>query len=148
MASRESAVGREHEVAPLRMAEQRETLEGSLDARSLARLDDVLAPGDDAVDVHWQITGARSVDGRPVLVVSLEGALPLVCQRCLEPFSWPLEQQTRVVLAHNDAELAALDEALDDEVILGSKKVGAEALVADELLLSIPFAPAHADACP
>ena len=46
-----------------------------------------------------------------------------------------------------DAELATLDESTDDEVILASMPVGAHTLVEDELVLSMPFAPVHAEAC-
>jgi len=72
----------------------------------------------------------------------------MTCQRCLEVFDWPLDHETRVLVARNDAELKALDDATDDEVILGSDEIGAHVLVEDELLLSMPFAPVHPGACP
>lgn len=135
-------------VSPLRMAAREEAEAGTLDARRLAAVADVLAPGDEPVDVEWRISGGTTAEGRPMLSIALSGALPLTCQRCLATFAWPLAQETRVLLARDDAELAALDEMVDDEVILGSAKVGAHALVGDELLLSLPFAPVHPDACP
>ncbi len=135
-------------VNPLRMVERGETLSGTLDVRTLGLVDDALVPGEDAVDVDWTIAGTRNDDGRAALSIKLSGALPLTCQRCLEPFAWPLAQETRVLVARDDADMKALDDATDDEVILGSKEIGAYVLVEDELLLSMPFAPVHPGACP
>ncbi len=134
-------------IEPMRMVSRNETLEGMLDARALHELDDVLAPGEDPVDVRWQVTGMRSAEGRPMLVVAVEGSIPLTCQRCLERMAWPLEQDTHIVLASDEAELAELDGSLDDEVMLGTSRVTAGRLVADELMLSLPFAPLHEPPC-
>lgn len=135
-------------LEPLRMAARGEAQEGHVDARSLEAVADALAPGDEPVDVAWRIVGGRSAEGRPALAVHVEGAVPLVCQRCLAPFDWPLAQTTRVLLARDEAELAALDSEADDEVIDGSARIGAHTLVGDELLLTLPFAPVHPGACP
>jgi uncharacterized protein len=135
-------------LEPLRMAARGEVKEGSVDARSLEAVADALAPGDEAVDVRWRIEGGRSAEGRPMLAVHVEGAVPLTCQRCLATFDWPLAQTTRVLLARDEAELAVLDDQSDDEVIDGSARIGAQSLVGDELLLTLPFAPVHPGACP
>jgi uncharacterized protein len=135
-------------LEPLRMAARGEAKEGRVDARSLEAVADALAPGDEPVDVTWRIDGGRSAEGRPMLAVHVEGAVPLVCQRCLATFDWPLAQTTRVLLARDEAELAALDNESDDEVVDGSARIGAHALVGDELLLTLPFAPVHPGACP
>lgn len=135
-------------VSPLRMAERGDADAGSVDVRRLPAVADMLAPGEEPVDIAWRIEGGSTAEGRPMLSIALAGTLPLVCQRCLATFAWPLARQTRVLLARDDAELASLDEMVDDEVILGSAKVGAHALVGDELLLTLPFAPVHPAACP
>lgn len=134
-------------VDPLRMFERGEVLTGVVDARTLEVASESFAEGDAPVDVAWRIAGVRGDDGRPALTLALQGSLPFTCQRCLEEFSWPLQQETRVLLARDDAELATLDETTDDEVILASTPVGAYTLVEDELVLSMPFAPVHAEAC-
>lgn len=135
-------------VDPLRLVERKESLSGALDVRELEFVGESLAEGTEPVNVAWHIAGMRNDEGRPALALTLEGALPLTCQRCLGVFAWPLQQQTQVLVARNDAEMAALDEVTDDEVILGSMQVGAYTLVEDELLLSMPFAPVHPGACP
>ena len=69
--------------------------------------------------------------------------MPLTCQRCLGDFEWPVGQRTDVLLARDDRELAALDGDSDAEVVLAGKPVEPLALVEDELVLALPFAPRH-----
>ena len=64
--------------------------------------------------------------------------MPLVCQRCLQPFAATIAQQTDLLLARNEAELARLD-AEETEVVLANTTLDPLTLVEDELLLSLPF---------
>jgi uncharacterized protein len=131
----------------LKLAAENERLSGVLDARSLDRVVDRLAAGGTA-NIEWRIEGGHGALGRPELVVAIEGTLPLVCQRCLQPFGAPIAQETHLLLARNDDELKTLD-ADEAEVLLATGLVDARTLVEDEVLLSLPFAPHHAEGdCP
>ena len=132
----------------LKLAAQNETLSGILGASSLDRVVDRLAAGGGTANIQWRIEGGHDALGRPELVVAIEGTLPLVCQRCLQPFDAPIAQETHLLLARDDAELKALD-AEECEVLLANALVDARTLVEDEVLLSLPFAPHHAEGeCP
>ena len=138
-----------------RAAERREVRTGAVDARDLPRVGDRLAD-DEAVpgraraaaEVAWSIVGGKSVDGRAALKLALTGSLPLICQRCLQPMDWPLDHGSEVLLARNEGELAALDEASEQEVLLVVGPVDPHSLVEDELVLTIPFVPRHEGDCP
>jgi uncharacterized protein len=67
----------------------------------------------------------------------------LNCQRCLADFEWPIEQRTELLLARSEDELAALDADSDSEVVLAGSPIDPLALVEDELVLALPFAPMH-----
>jgi DUF177 domain-containing protein len=121
------------------------TLEGQLDARALPRVADQLMDGDAPID--WRITGISDGVGRPALAIDLEGELPLECQRCLGVYRWPLRQRTEVLVAHDDAEMARLDNDSELEVVLATGPLDPAELVEDELVLAIPFAPLHPQ-CP
>ncbi len=71
----------------------------------------------------------------------VDGSVPLVCQRCLQPFAWPVAQCTTLLLAHDERELATLDGEDEHEVILAAAPLDAATLAEDELLLTLPFAP-------
>jgi len=123
------------------LARERGVVEGSIDAHALPRVDDVLGEG--RATIAWRIEGTADASGRPALSIELSGAVPLTCQRCLGDFEWPVDQRTSVLLARDDRELAALDGDSDAEVVLAGKPVEPLALVEDELVLALPFAPRH-----
>jgi uncharacterized protein len=133
----------------LKLAESDATLAGELDPAQLPRLVDRLAPAVDAASarIAWRIAGGHDALGHPELSLGLEGIVFLVCQRCLGPFAVPVVQQTELLLARDEAELARLD-AEEPEVVLAGAPLDPVTLVEDELLLSLPFSPRHAkDQC-
>lgn len=130
-----------------RLSARRGSISGSLDARSLPNVADSLAAGDDPVRVDWTIDGLASAEGRPALAIAIEAEVPLVCQRCLGRMAWNVSQSTEVLLAHDEGELASLDEGSEGEVILADRPLDAATLVEDELVLTLPFAPRHEGGC-
>jgi uncharacterized protein len=118
------------------------TLTGSVAVATLTRAVDRLAPEGGASDVSWRITGTSDALGRPALEIRLDGSVPLECQRCLQPFTWPVAQRTTLLLARSERELAALDADDDEhEVLLADAPQVALTLIEDEVLLALPFAP-------
>ena len=126
-----------------RLARERGSLRGKFDAAASERLYDWLAPGD--APVNWSITGTTDGLGRPAIAIELEGSVPLECQRCLAPLAWPVRQRTVALLAKSEGEGDALDEGSDEEVLVAAAPLDPLLLVEDELLLSLPYAPSHAE---
>lgn len=126
------------------LAARGESLGGEIDVTRQARIADRLAPKSGAVPIAWKIAGGRDGVARPTLTVTIEGSLPLVCQRCLQRFELPIAQRTELLLARTEAELEPLD-AGDAEVLLAAAPLDVLTLVEDELLLSLPFAPRHGE---
>lgn len=144
---------------PFALVTAQGTLEGTIDAFDLDRVQELFGEEDAEVppaDVHWRILGRRDrlagtgtdvaveadeLRGPPVLDVELEGTLPLQCQRCLRVFDWPVQQCTTVLLARDQDELAALDDADEREVILAEGALDPLEIVEDELVLSLPYVP-------
>ena len=58
-----------------------------------------------------------------------------------------MQQTTTLLLARDNAELVQLDQSSEHEVVLADAPLDPVALVEDELLLSLPFAPRHEDEC-
>ena len=118
------------------------TLAGTVDVATMERAIDRLAPEGGASDVSWRISGTTDAMGRPALEIRLDGSVPLECQRCLQPFAWPVAQRTTLLLARDERELAAFDAEDDEqEVLLANAPQDAMTLVEDEVLLVLPFAP-------
>jgi uncharacterized protein len=86
----------------------------------------------------------------PQLSLTVKGEVRLVCQRCLSPFTQPINAESRLVLVTDEAQAEATEERLDDEsidVIVASTAMDLLALVEDEALLSLPLSPRH-EVCP
>jgi uncharacterized protein len=131
-----------------RLAARGESFAGELEVADLTRVADRLASKDRLAKVTWSIDGGRDNLGRPMIALTVRGNLPLICQRCLQACEVGVDQRSELLLAHDDAELRRLD-ADEREVVLASEPIDARTLVEDELLLSLPFAPMHAEAeCP
>ena len=121
------------------LAAREQEIAGTVDAASLPRVADRLAPG--PAPVRWRVSGRADASGRPALEVRLDGEVPLECQRCLRTFAWPVAQATVLLLAHDERELARLDADDAHEVIAAAAPLPTLTLVEDELLLTLPFAP-------
>jgi uncharacterized protein len=139
---RESSGRRRGSFDAFDLARRQAGLAGKVEVATLSRVVDRLAPDGGASKVSWRITGLSDTLGRPALEVRLDGAVPLECQRCLQPFAWPLAQCTTLLLARDERELAVLDAEDDEhEVLLADGPQDAMTLVEDEVLLALPFAP-------
>jgi len=105
---------------------------------------------DPSGSIAWSIQGGQTRQGYPMLTLSVAGTVQLVCQRCMAPFSYPLESSTVLVLGKDDQEADEIEEILDDEsidVIVGSHTCDIRDLLEDEALLALPQAPKH-EVCP
>ena len=114
---------------------------GAIDAATLPRAADRLAPEGGSADLSWRIFGTTDALGRSALEIHLDGSVPLVCQRCLQAFAWPVAQRTLLLLARDGRELVVLDDDDEHEVVLADAPLEALTLVEDELLLTLPFVP-------
>lgn len=128
----------------LKLSASGESLAGEVDAADLPRIADRLAPGASAATLSWRLAGGSDGQRRPAMTLTVSGSVPLVCQRCLQIFSATVNQTTELLLARSEAEMARLD-ADESEVVLATERLDPLMLVEDELLLSLPFSPRHAD---
>lgn len=139
--------GRARRFDAFRLAAGSGELRGSVVPASLPRLAERVTEGPGRVD--WAIRGGADPQGRPAIVVSVKGAVPLECQRCLSLLEQSVEQSTMLLLARSEDDLVQLDGISENEVVLADAPLDPVALVEDELLLSLPFAPRHdADCAP
>lgn len=137
--------GQERSFDAFRLAASRGELSGRFDPAGLSRLEDRVAVPGGLVD--WTIRGSADAEGRPAITVSIAGAVPLTCQRCLGTVMQAIGQSTLLLLARDEAELVRLDEASEHEVVAAREPLDARALVEDELLLGLPYAPRHENEC-
>jgi uncharacterized protein len=130
-------------IDSLEFARTEQTLHGNLPVSSLARLQDCLH--DALGQVEIVVRGGKDAQRRPVLKVSMHGALHLRCQRCLGRLDYPLQvDNTLLLVTQAEADSGELDEAEADWIV-ASRELDVASLVEDELILSLPYAPRHAE---
>jgi len=116
-------------------------LRGETGLAELSRLGDVLARTDGVLS--YEVRGYREGDS-DMLEVSLQGVCIFRCQRCLGEMAYPVDMVSRLLLLPANR----LDEVEDDDevdAIEATSQLDVLALIEEELLLGLPFAPKHPD---
>lgn len=113
-------------------------LTGNIDVSALHRLRDKLY--DQRGNVAYSITGSY-VAGRPNLNLWVVGSLNLRCERCLDALTDEVAITSDLMPCDPLTESTDEDDAVDS--IPADEIIDVEALVEDEILLSLPIAPRH-----
>lgn len=136
-----------------RFARDGACLEGAWPLAGMTRLmqscDPDAAPGPGDV-VRWQARGeSRRVGGEDQiwLELDLDATAELTCQRCLCVVATPLRVRRRFRFVSGEAQAAALDAAVEEDVLAASRSFDLRSLAEDELLLALPIVARH-ERCP
>ncbi len=131
-------------IDSLSFAREGKSLQGELPVAGLKRLHDLLA--EIAGVVAYRLSGRMSRQGKPQLLLEVVGEVPVVCQRCLGRFDYPLSIVSTLELIADEAGLTQ-DELEDDtrDYLVAQKEMDVAALVEDEIILALPPAPRHDD---
>ena len=135
-------------VDALRAVTTRREYEGRVKLRQLPRLSQALANAEG--DIGYRFDFGRDELGIAYLDLELAGELPLVCQRTLETFAWPLRLSQRLGLLRSEVEEAGLPAEYEPLLLIDGEIVPAdviqdEALLALPLIASSPGSEAHAE---
>ena len=98
--------------------------------------------------LQYRICGGQDARGRPRLHCVVKGNVEMQCQRCLKPVSVAVECDRLLYLAASEADADRLESALADEdieVIVTGQTLDLAGVLEDEVLLSLPIVPMHAD---
>lgn len=123
-----------------RLVTARRGVEGRLPLSSLTRLADSL------VDTEGEVVYALDFGKDPTLQVPyaelrIQAGLPLMCQRSLQRFVFPVDIVQRLGLIREEADEAALPEGYEPLLMPEDGMLRAVELVEDELILAVPVVP-------
>lgn len=91
--------------------------------------------------------GLSREEGRVIAEVTLATHLNVLCQRCLQPMSLPVQSSSRVALLESEAAASEVPPELETALAPEGRMRLAD-LVEEELLLALPAAPRHPGQCP
>ena len=137
-----------HFIDSLDFARNGRELYGEVAVADLPRLQDMLA--DSAGKISYLIRGFQDKSGKPMLEVAINGLCQLRCQRCLNSLAYPVNLVSHLMLVRENRpdEVSTRVEEDDVDSIPADDHLDIAALLEEELLLSLPFAPKHpAGAC-
>lgn len=133
-------------------AKQKKMLSGELSVAGferLAVLEQVHTSALASTVITYQLDGLdvyQCADGAlPMLRLSFEVQLPLQCQRCMGQVNQLLQLQFDYVIC--DQEPVSLEDVDDIDWLEPDLQMDVSALIEDELLMAMPIAPTHAEAC-
>ena len=121
-----------------RLAEDGASLKRVYELAELPRLNDVLAAPGGALRARFAF--AKSAAGRALAAVSIDASPQLVCQRCMQGFTWPVSGASAVEFAATDD--ADVAESEREYFRMQNGQVSLRDLAEEELLLALPIAPA------
>ncbi len=129
-------------INSLAFAREARSLQGELPIAELTRLLDLLA--DSSGRLSYRIEGSMAARNRPQLLLQLDGALSVCCQRCLEGIVYPVRVRSVLEFVNDEEELTQ-EEIEDDarDFLLAQSEFDVVALIEDELILDLPSAPRH-----
>lgn len=128
------------------LADRRTDVDFAIPLESFPRLADQLAPRGGTTkraNATGHVQFGRQ-GGFATGELEVDAIIPLVCQRCLAPMSWPVTSHTQIALVGkaDDAERVPPE---FEPVIAVDGRISVLDLVEEELLLGLPVVPLHAD---
>ncbi len=132
-------------VDPKRLVEQRRSLTGAVGLDRLPRLAEVVVAGDgepNQLVARFELRFDRDTAGRGTVRGEVSAALMLRCQRCNEPYEFPVESRFTLALVSGLDEARRLPDGYEP-LLLERQRLDPAALVEDELLLALPAVPRH-----
>jgi uncharacterized protein len=100
--------------------------------------------------VRWHAAGSlRPVGGQHQVWLALRADADMVlqCQRCLLPVDVKVEVDRQFRFVPDEETAAAVDEEIEDEVLVLTRSLNLRELLEDEMLLALPLVPRHEE-CP
>ncbi|AKC85723.1 YceD family protein [Pseudoxanthomonas suwonensis] len=129
-----------------RMVAARRQFEGSLPLSAMPRLAGSLA--DSEGECRFALEFGQDTLQVPFVELSIEAGLPLLCQRSLERFVFPVQTVQRLGLIRDEADEAALPPGYEALLVPEDGQLRPAELVEDELVLAIPVVPMASDSAP
>jgi uncharacterized protein len=132
------------QIDPIHLAQQAVVLKGEINFEDMPRLQSSLYDKQGKATFEWQFS--QDDDKRCFITGYVNATVGLICQRCLQPVAWVVNQKIGLMLLtqqHTEENLPDGYEALE----LEHNPIQLISLVEDELILALPIIPTH-DICP
>lgn len=129
-----------------RMVAAKRSFAGRLPLAGMTRLRGALADAEG--DCRYEVDFGRDALDIPFVELRLQAELPLVCQRTLGRFLYPVRLVQRLGLVHDESQDASLPEGMEPIQPGAGGELHPAELIEDELILAVPVVPIDPSAPP
>lgn len=126
----------------LALAGRGAVLEGTIPLNKCGRLKELLNSSDGEATARVEFRTSR--DDMLLMDLQCAARLELICQRCLEPVQYELNECVNFAVAETEDSLSVLSQGLNLVALEGDRLQPAK-LIEDELIVSLPLVPMHGD---
>lgn len=127
-------------IQPQQLVAQETAMEGTVNIADLPRLADALY--NDQGQVRAQLRFGKDEEGLTYMKGSLHAELNLLCQRCLQPFTFTLNVLMSLSLVTNDLAVKDLPKYYDP-LFVDKEPISLRGIIEEELLLNLPLVAKH-----
>ncbi|MDF2940444.1 MAG: hypothetical protein K0R66_1086 [Gammaproteobacteria bacterium] len=131
-------------IDPLSYARASRQVKGSLEFSAMPRLVEVLA--DKQGEAQFELNFKVDEEGFVVIGVSVEAALPLICQRCLKAYLHKLTLNSELSPVTDEAKVKDLPSRYEAWPLSEEQTISPIEILEEELLLNLPLVPMHSQA--
>ncbi len=132
----------QHIINSLEFARKKLEIHGTIENSQLLRARDLMSSH--AGIIEWSLSGSVGLDGKSKLTLLIKCVVQMPCQRCLESVSVDLNLKSEFILVRDDSEIPSEDDDVDEyDYLVADAEMDVLALVEDEVLLTLPYAPKH-----
>jgi len=136
-----------HQIDPVKSAAKRSDYVGVVATADMDRLHNIVVSSDDYINANVQFL--KDQQGLTVFRGNLNVTVSLICQRCNNPFDYELDIEFCFSPVQGVEAIEVLPEAYEPVEVDEYGMVNLLQLFEDELIVSLPLVPRHAESdCP
>lgn len=113
-------------------------IKGNVNLAEMSRLHDSLYNQDGTVEIDWHFT--TDEQHRSIITGKIQTTLNVLCQRCLQVMSLPIETKVSLMILNNEDQDSPKNY---DPLILTNPEISLYNMIEDELLLALPIVSYH-----
>jgi uncharacterized protein len=129
----------------LRLAEQGMTVEGKIALQHIQSISDMILNPEEELNVT--LVFGRDSQGFCFVNGCLNASLLVLCQRCLQPLRLNINSECMLSPITKPFEAEALPTPYEPIMLEEGRWLNTYALMAEEILLNLPYVPKHEEAC-
>jgi uncharacterized protein len=134
-------------IDPANFARSNRQVEGSLGLAAMPRLLEFLASVDGQAE--FKLDFSLDEENFVVIGVNTKASLPMICQRCLQPFEYEVKVYSELSPVTHESKIKSLPDRYDAWPLSAEMTVSPAEIIEEELILSLPRVAMHDEAeCP